>query len=79
MTVLRLVQGSNADTVEVLEYLLRRAKLGEVIALAVAYKTRKGAEEAVFSGLYRASPDQAISASMRLSWALTGASGRPAP
>jgi hypothetical protein len=73
MTVLRLVQSSNKDTVAVLKGLLAEAMDGDIRGLAVYYQTTQGVEEAAFTGLYGTRPAEAANAAMRLCWKLTQA------
>ena len=71
MVVLTLVKDDNKETVRALEYLAEQARKGLIVGVAVCFRDRSGNEEAAFTGAYKAHPDKAISAAMRLSWRLT--------
>jgi hypothetical protein len=71
MAVLKLVDTTNKDTIAVLRCLLDQAIKGEVIGVALCYRTADRNEHAAFSGIYKARPGAAVNAAMRLSWALT--------
>lgn len=71
MTVLQLVQRSTAETVQALEYLAEQARRGNIIGVAICYRSANGCEEAAFTGPYKAHPEKAVNAAMRLSWKLT--------
>jgi hypothetical protein len=71
MAVLHLVKTNNTETIEALLYLVEQARIGNVVGIAVCFRDRSGNEEAAFTGAYKAHPDKAISAAMRLSWRLT--------
>lgn len=72
MAVMKLVKrAEDRDTAAVLQCLADMAKRGEVIAVALCYRTDDQAEHAAFTGLYKAHPDKAVNAAMRLSWRLT--------
>jgi hypothetical protein len=67
MAVVQLVKFTNKDTVAVLRYLLDQALRGEVVGIAVCYRMRDGEEDSLFSGLYKARPNEGAGAAMRLS------------
>lgn len=69
--VLQLVKTSHSDTVEALTYLLSEAKQGRIRGIALCYQDTQGEDGAVFTGLYRAHPEKAVNAAMRLGWRLT--------
>lgn len=71
--VIRLVERRAKDTVQVLEWLLARAKRGEVAGVALCFQDSEGAENAAFTGIYKARPGEAVGAAMQLSWKLTQA------
>lgn len=73
--VLQLVTHSNKDTVVALEYLLHEAKRGKRVSVAGVFRIDADEEEALFTGTYRVHPDQAVSASLRLSMIVMKASG----
>lgn len=71
MTVLKLVRPDLKDTIGILRCLLERAERGEIVGLAICYRTKDRMEHAAFSGIYRSKPGAAVNAAMRLSWKLT--------
>lgn len=71
MVVLRLVERSKRDTVQILSALLARAARGEVIGVAVCFASRPGVEHCAFTGPYKASPERAVNAGMRMAWMMT--------
>lgn len=77
MTVVHLVKYSARETIEVLRTLLAMAIRGELRGLALSYRTSSGAEETIFTGAYKANPEAAMHASLRLSVRLMQANGDP--
>lgn len=74
MKVVRLVENSNTETVDALRYLLAEAQKGGLSVSATFW--RPGAdEEAIFTGAYKARPELAVMAALRLSKAILKASG----
>lgn len=69
--VLHLVDNSSPETAQVLQALADKAKRGEVIAVALCYRTAHAKEHIAITGAYKASPARALNAAMRLSWRLT--------
>jgi hypothetical protein len=69
-TVIRLTRRSNRETVLILQALLSRAVRGEVADLALCFKD-SSAENWVFTGVYKASPAQAVNAAARMTWRLS--------
>lgn len=65
MTVVRLVERSNADTVELLECMLALARVGELGDMETTF-TRQGVEQMAFTGRYRAHPSVALHAAFRM-------------
>lgn len=70
-TVLRLVEFSNRETIRILRALLARAVKGDVIGVAVCFKSRPGVEHCVFTGPYKANPAEAVNAAARMSLEMT--------
>jgi hypothetical protein len=72
MAVLRLIKTSNKDTVGVLRHLLEQAILGEVTAVAVAYRNpHDRSDNFVLTGIYNARPGAAVNAASLMKWKLT--------
>lgn len=71
MVVTAIATYRSRETVAALEYLLERARRGEIIGLALCAKPLSGPEEIVFADDYRKKPGKALSAAMRMSWRLT--------
>jgi hypothetical protein len=77
MVVLRLVDTVNRDTIGVLRNLLERAIRGEVTAVAVAFRHRRGkpyesrTDDFVLTGIYKSRPGAAVNAASMLQWKLT--------
>lgn len=69
--LLKLVEYKSQETWQVLEALAEMAKRGEVVGVAVCYRTKDREENAAFTGVYKASPAKAVNAAMRLGWRLT--------
>ena len=67
MSVIQLVRYPGRDTIAVLRVLLAKALRGELRGVVLCYRTDDGAEEAVFTGVYKARPEYAMSAAMHLS------------
>lgn len=70
MAVLQLVKFNNRETIEALEWLAQQARLGFVTAFAGCYRDKHGNEQAAFTGVYRAQPEKAVAAGVRLSIAV---------
>jgi hypothetical protein len=75
MAVIELVQFSNKDTVEALKYLLYQAEHGHRVSFAGVFRIDQEIEEGLFTGGYKAHPDQAISAALRLTLAMQPSDG----
>lgn len=73
MTVVRLVQRSNKETVETVEWMLQEAKEGRLNDLIALFPGHRGAEVAAVTGRYRSDSSKALMAIMRMSNALTKA------
>jgi hypothetical protein len=72
--VLRLVPRSpDRGTIGVLKALLGIALRGDMAGLTLCYRTRRGVEEAIYTGIYRDRPAEAVQAAMKISWRLTQA------
>lgn len=50
--VLRLVEKTNKETIEVLEWVLQEAKAGRINGLRIGYQTHDGREFTAFTGTY---------------------------
>lgn len=59
---LRLIEKTNRDTVAILQCLLDRATQGEVIAVAVCFRTGDRVDRTAFSGIYKARPGAGVNA-----------------
>jgi hypothetical protein len=70
-TVVKLVEYRSRETAQVLQALADKAKNGEVVAVALCYRTESKEEHLAFTGVYRSSPGEAVNAAMRISWRLT--------
>jgi len=78
MTVLFLVpRAGDAGTIAVLRALLREAIAGKVVGLALCYRARNGADEAIYTGTYKDRPADAVMAAMKISWRLTQLADSP--
>lgn len=75
MAVLKIVEYLSKDTIATLRVLLSMALKGELRGLAICYRTDKGVEETVFTGIYKAHPADAATAGMRLSMSLMQVNG----
>lgn len=75
MAVLKLVEYSCRDTISILKVLLSLALKGGLRGLVVCYRTEDGREDTVCTGIYKAHPERAVSASLRMSVAQMQASG----
>lgn len=71
MSVIKLLTYRCQDTIAVLRVLLAKAIKGELRGLALCYRTENGEEDTVFTGIYKAHPDTALGAGMRMSMAMT--------
>lgn len=69
MTLLRLVKTTNKDTMEALQTLLDVGKA--IKGLVIYFRDEDGHEDAIFTGLYRASSAEALKAAMVMSLHLT--------
>jgi hypothetical protein len=69
--VIHLVEYRSKDTAQVLQALADKAKRGEVIAVALCFRTADQEEHIAFTGTYRTKPGEAVNAAMRISWRLT--------
>lgn len=66
MAVFHLVSNGNQDTVEALQYLLHGALRGTVTCFQGAYQNKEGDELALMTGAYKAHPELAVMASVRM-------------
>jgi hypothetical protein len=74
MVVLRLVpRSTDAGTIEVLRALSSLALRGDLAGLALCYRTRRGEEDAIYTGLYKDRPAEAVRAAFKISMRLTEA------
>lgn len=71
MSIIELVKYESRETAAVLRALLAKATKGELRGLALCYRTDEGAEENVFTGVYKARPESAVAAIHRMSWQMT--------
>lgn len=60
MAVIELVKYSGRDTIAALRVLLAKAQAGELRGLAVCFRTAEGEEETLFTGAYKARPQEAL-------------------
>lgn len=72
MSVVRLVERSNRETIETLEWMLQEANAGRLHDFLSSFR-HDGQEHAAFTGLYRADSSKALMAIMRMSVMLTRA------
>lgn len=63
--VVRLVERRNAETVAMLQELLRMS-LAEDLSLALSFRSGRGIERCVITGAYKANPALAVNAAFRL-------------
>jgi hypothetical protein len=66
-TVIRMVEYSNRETLAILSALTARAMRGEVIGLALCFRSKLGIDQCVFTGPYN-NPATAVNAAARMSW-----------
>lgn len=71
--LIKLAEYANRETISILKSLLARAMRGEVIGIALCFKTKAGEDLVVFSGAYKSRPADAANAAMRLGWKFTQA------
>lgn len=69
LTLLTLVKNTHRDTTEALQTLLEVGKA--IKGLVIYFRDEDGHEDAIFTGLYRASSAEALKASMVMSMHLT--------
>lgn len=72
MSVVRLVERSNRETIEALEWMLQEAMAGRLHDFLSSFR-HEGLEQATFTGLYKADSSKALMAVMRMSVILTRA------
>lgn len=75
MAVIKLVEYACRDTIAVLKVLLSMAIKGRLRGLVVCYRTENGEEDTVFTGIYKAHPERAVNASLKISVAQMKACG----
>lgn len=66
MTVLRLVVTSNQDTIDAARFLLDGALRGTITGINASFRDPSGDEDSVTTGAYRAHPERAVMAALRL-------------
>jgi hypothetical protein len=71
VAVVQLVEYRSRETAQVLQALADKARRGEVVAVALCYRTSDQEEHVALTGAYKASPSRGVNAAMRLSWRLT--------
>jgi hypothetical protein len=71
VAVVQLVEYRSRDTAQVLQALADKARRGEVVAVALCYRTSDQQEHTAMTGVYKVHPARAVNAAMRLSWRLT--------
>jgi hypothetical protein len=71
MSIVKLADYKNRETVSLLRRLLNQAQAGQISGMAMCFRTSDGIEDARFTGMYRADPGKAVNAAMRLTWKLT--------
>lgn len=70
--VLQLVPRSgDLNTVRMLRALLTRAEAGDIAGIALSFRLRDGTEDAIYTGIYKVRPAEAVQAAMTISWRLT--------
>lgn len=74
MPNIRLVESRSSETVDALRYLLEQAQRGG-LSVSVTFWRPGENEEAIFTGAYKARPELALMAALRLSKAILRASG----
>lgn len=67
MSVVRLVEKSNKETVETLEWMLYEARRGRLNDFLSSFRDGRGQEHAAFTGLYKVDSAKALMAIMRMS------------
>ena len=77
--VLRLADYKSQDTIKVLRAILARAERGDVIALAMCFKSKNGAEDVAFTGTYRRRKGDALGASLQITQMVNELQGFQAP
>jgi hypothetical protein len=75
MVVLKIVENSNQETMDAILYLLSKAQKGG-LSLSATFKCPGEEEEALTTGAYRARPELAVMAALRLSTRLLKAKPR---
>lgn len=75
MAVLKLVEYACRDTLSILKVLTALALKGRLRGLVVCYRTDEGVEDTVFTGIYKAHPERAMGASLKMSMAQLHANG----
>lgn len=68
MTVIQLARYRSRETAQVLQCLADMAKRGELVGVALCYRTREQEEHLAYTGAYKANPAKAVNAAMRMSW-----------
>jgi hypothetical protein len=77
LKLINLAEFANKETISILKSLLARAIKGEIVGIALCFRTKQGDENVVFSGTYKTHPAEAVNAAMRLSWKLTQMQDQP--
>lgn len=70
-SVVQLVEYKSRETAQVLQALTDMARRGELVGVALCYRTKDHEEHSAFTGAYKVHPGKAVNAAMRLSWKLT--------
>jgi hypothetical protein len=70
VAVFQLVKTDNSAQVAIFEYMAALARNGKLRGTAICFTDDEGVEQAVFTGLYRAHPDKAAGAALRMSMQL---------
>lgn len=60
-------EADQQETLQILRALTARAMRGEVIGLALCFRSGEGVEQCVFTGAYN-KPSEAVNAAARMSW-----------
>jgi hypothetical protein len=75
VAVLRLVDYACKDTISTLKVLLSLALKGRLRGIMVSFRMDDGTEDSIFTGIYKAHPATAVSASLKVSMMQMRANG----
>lgn len=64
--VLRLADYKSQETIRVLRAALARAERGDLVAVALGFRSRSGRDDVAFTGTYRARPSAAVAVAARM-------------